>query len=44
MADCSPEGGERYNIYYDQCTQRSLIFEKNLEKDGFTILNGEDIV
>lgn len=44
MADCSPEGGERYNIYYDRDTQRSEIFEHNLAKDGFTILNGEGIV
>jgi hypothetical protein len=44
MADCSPEGGERYNIYYDQNTQRSEKFEQNLLKDGFKILNGENIV
>lgn len=44
MADCSPESGERYNIYYDQDTQRSEKFEQNLLKDGFKILNGENIV
>ena len=35
MEDCSEQGGERYNIYYDNETQRSSIFEKNLLKDGF---------
>ena len=35
MEDCSEQGGERYNIYYDNETQRSSIFERNLLKDGF---------
>ena len=35
MEDCSEQGGERYNIYYDNETQRSPIFERNLLKDGF---------
>ena len=38
MADCSEQGGERYNIYYDENTERSTIFERNLMKDGFKIL------
>lgn len=37
MEDCSEQGGERYNIYYDNETQRSCIFEKNLLKDGFQL-------
>lgn len=35
MEDCSEQGGERYNIYYDNETKRSPIFERNLLKDGF---------
>ena len=38
MQDCSEQGGERYNIYFDQDTERSPIFEKNLLKDGFHLL------
>ena len=38
MEDCSEQGGERYNIYYDDQTVRSEKFEKNLLKDGFQIL------
>ena len=38
MADCSEQGGERYNIYYDDQTQRTPIFEKNLIADGFHLL------
>ena len=37
MEDCSEQGGERYNIYYDKETERAPIFEKNLLKDGFCI-------
>ena len=37
MEDCSEQGGERYNIYYDEQTVRSEKFEKNLLKDGFSI-------
>lgn len=37
MEDCSEQGGERYNIYYDNETKRSPIFEKNLLKDGFQL-------
>jgi len=35
MEDCSDQSGERYNIYYDEQTQRTDIFERNLLKDGF---------
>lgn len=38
MEDCTEQGGERYNIYYDNDTQRAPIFERNLVKDGFKIL------
>ena len=37
MEDCTEQGGERYNIYYDKETERAPIFEKNLLKDGFRI-------
>jgi hypothetical protein len=37
MEDCSEQSGERYNIYYDDNTQRSTIFEQNLIKDGFHV-------
>jgi hypothetical protein len=37
MEDCSEQGGERYNIYYDNETERAPIFERNLQKDGFHI-------
>ena len=37
MEDCTEQGGERYNIYYDDQTQRTDIFERNLIKDGFRI-------
>ena len=37
MADCSEQSGERYNIYYDQDTQRAPLFEKHLVEDGFAI-------
>ena len=36
--DCSEQGGERWNIYYDDQTQRSERFEQNLIKDGFHVL------
>ena len=38
MADCSEQSGERYNIYYDDQTKRTPIFEKNLIADGFNLL------
>lgn len=38
MTDCSDEGGERWNIYYDADTQRTAQFERNLAKDGFKVL------
>ena len=38
MADCSEQSGERYNIYYDDQTQRTPIFERNLIADGFNLL------
>lgn len=37
MEDCSEQGGERYNIYYDNDTNRSQMFEQNLINDGFRI-------
>ena len=37
MQDCSEQGGERYNIYYDDQTHRSEKFEKNLISDGFNV-------
>ena len=42
MQDCSEQGGERYNIYFDQDTERSPIFENNLLKDGFHLLRWTD--
>lgn len=41
--DCSERGGERFNIYYDSDTQRSLRFEANLKKDGFNIIDGTNL-
>lgn len=41
MADCSEQGGERYNIYYDDQTQRTPIFERNLIADGFKLMQYE---
>lgn len=38
--DCSEQGGERYNIYYDQDTERLPRFEENLRNDGFNVLDG----
>lgn len=35
MKDCTEASGERYNIYYDQDTQRSERLERNLIADGF---------
>ena len=29
--------GERYTIFYDRDTERSALFERNLEADGFYI-------
>lgn len=37
MEDSSEQGGDRYKIYYDEDTQRSKLFERNLIEDGFTI-------
>ena len=42
MEDCSVQGGESYNIYYDNETERAPIFEKNLLKDGFRIKQLKD--
>lgn len=36
--DCSEQGGDRYNIYYDDETERSALFERNCEADGLHIL------
>jgi hypothetical protein len=41
MEDCSEQGGERYNIYYDDLTERAPIFERNLIKDGFKLMKYE---
>lgn len=41
MEDCSEQSGERYNIYYDNLTDRAPIFERNLIKDGFKLMNYE---
>lgn len=38
MEDCSEQGGERYNIYYDGQTERAPIFERNLINDGFSVM------
>ena len=38
MSDCSEQGGERYNIYYDEQTTRSEKFERNLIADGFQVI------
>lgn len=38
MEDCSEGSGERYNIYYDQDTRRAPLFERNLQADGFKVL------
>ena len=40
MEDCSEQGGERWNIYYDEYTQRSAVFERNLKADGFRVIEG----
>ena len=37
MTDCSEQGGERFNIYYDASTTRSPRFEQNCQADGFHI-------
>lgn len=42
MEDCSEQGGERYNIYYDDSTRRSEVFERNLIADGFRLLYMKD--
>ena len=41
MEDCSEQSGERYNIYYDDLTDRAPIFERNLIKDGFKLMKYE---
>lgn len=38
MADNSEQGGERYNIYFDEQTERAPIFEQNLINDGFHLI------
>lgn len=42
MQDCSEQSGERYNIYYDDTTERSSRFEKNLVDDGFNLVQWTD--
>lgn len=39
MQDCSEGSGERYNIYYDGDTKRSVAFERNLVADGFRVID-----
>lgn len=39
MEDCSEQSGERYKIYYDSDTKRSQLFEENLKKDGFMLID-----
>lgn len=36
--DCREGSGTRYTIFYDEKTQRTDRFEKNLRKDGFKIM------
>lgn len=38
MADCSEGSGERFNIYFDEETERSERFERNLKADGFRVV------
>jgi hypothetical protein len=42
MEDCSEQGGERYNIYYDDETKRTPAFERNLVADGFKLAEWQD--
>ena len=42
MEDCSEQGGERYNIYYDGQTHRTEKFEQNLINDGFKVMEWKD--
>lgn len=35
--DCSEGNPDRYIIYYDHLTERSVPFERNCQKDGFSI-------
>ena len=40
--DLSDEGGYRYNIYWDNDTERNERLERNLLHNGFTVLDGRD--
>lgn len=40
---CAENDPERWNIYYDEGTQRAPIFEENLVKDGFRVLDGRGL-
>lgn len=42
MADCREGSGERFNIYYDDETVRSDLFERNLQADGFRVIRYSD--
>ena len=42
MQDCSEQSGERYNIYYDDQTERAPIFERHLLADGFKLLEWKE--
>lgn len=37
LGDKRESMGERYTIFYDRSTDRSALFERNLEADGFTV-------
>lgn len=37
LGDIREKWGERYTIYYNDDTERSALFERNLIKDGFTL-------
>lgn len=41
--DCAEDDPERWNIYYDEETQRAPKFEANCIKDGFHILDGTNL-
>ena len=42
VEDLSDEGGYRYNIYWDDDTERNERLERNLLNHGFTVLDGRE--
>lgn len=40
---CEENDPDRWNIYYNKETTRSAKFERNLEKDGFHVLDGTNL-